>query len=103
MIHKKKEEDITKIEKRLENFKSDLNSAENLKNNKHGFLTDTSATKILLDLSSGLGIGVVVGYFIDYKLNTLPVFIFLCSVFGIAGGFLNMYRDLNKNNLDKDD
>ncbi len=52
--------------------------------------------KILIDLISGIAVGVFLGYSVDRYLNTFPIALFIFSVLGMVGGLFNIYRDLDK-------
>lgn len=88
-----KQHNISNIESNLKSFKNKLSDS---KKKESDVFNNISATKILLDLLSGLGVGILIGYFLDIRLGTEPIFIFLCTILGISGGFLNFYRDFNK-------
>ncbi|MFQ3307556.1 MAG: F0F1-type ATP synthase assembly protein I [Candidatus Midichloriaceae bacterium] len=51
---------------------------------------------IIVDILVGMIVGGFVGYICDFYLNTLPIFLFICSVLGFFSGFLNVYKNLNK-------
>jgi len=60
-----------------------------------------SALKELLRLSTiGVGlvaataIGLALGYFLDWLLGTRPWLTLAFTIFGIAAGFLNLFRDV---------
>ncbi len=48
--------------------------------------------RMVIELVSGLGIGFVVGYGIDYLAGTLPVFLVLFTLLGFAAGVKTMLR-----------
>ena len=56
-------------------------------------------TEIVASTVIGLGIG----YYIDKWLDTRPVFLLLCFLFGVIAGFLNLYRAvrLDQENMSK--
>jgi|GEM_PF-1245155 len=63
-----------------------------------------------LQFAIAVALGIVLGYFLDSKLNTLPIFLVIGLLFGAAAGFLNIYRavyprsqkDSQKSGLDED-
>ncbi len=54
------------------------------------------AFKILVDILSGIAVGVFLGYILDSYMGTLPFWLFILSVFGMMGGLYNVYRDAVK-------
>lgn len=48
------------------------------------------------DLIAGFAVGAFLGYHLDVYLGTLPLFLFVLTIFGMAAGFRNYYRDLTK-------
>ncbi|HTX54434.1 MAG TPA: AtpZ/AtpI family protein [Candidatus Baltobacteraceae bacterium] len=47
-----------------------------------------------LTLVASTAIGLLFGYLLDRWLGTTPWLTMLCTLFGIAGGFLNLFREL---------
>ena len=47
-----------------------------------------------ITLVASTAIGLLFGYFLDRWLGTSPWLTMICTLFGIAGGFLNLFRDL---------
>ncbi len=47
-----------------------------------------------LTLVASTAIGLLFGYLLDRWLGTTPWLTMLCTLFGIVGGFLNLFRDL---------
>ena len=47
-------------------------------------------------LVASIFIGFGVGYWLDKLFNTSPVFLLLFTFFGVAAGFLNVYRMIKK-------
>ncbi len=58
-----------------------------------------------LQLAAGFGLGFGMGWWVDGKLHTLPLFSILGLMLGAAGGLLNVYRAVypsKKRNKDAD-
>jgi ATP synthase protein I len=55
-------------------------------------LAQLSSVGIALVLCTMIGFGI--GYFIDLKLHTSPVFVLIFLILGIAAGFYNVFRTL---------
>lgn len=53
-------------------------------------------TQVTVDLLSGLAVGAFIGYELDKFFQTKPLCFIVFMVFGIAGGTLNLIRNLNK-------
>ncbi len=49
---------------------------------------------LTIDLISGLAVGSFIGYFLDEYFNSMPWMLFVCAIFGTAGGFYNFYKDM---------
>lgn len=45
-----------------------------------------------LQLAVAVGLGMVLGWWVDKKLNTFPLFLLLGLCIGAVAGFLNIYR-----------
>ena len=60
-----------------------------------------SGCYLVLELASGMLVGVVSGYYLDKYLNSLPVFLFLGSILGIISGGYNTYKALVEDNKAK--
>lgn len=52
------------------------------------YLISTVGIQLVVSIFIGLGIGV----YLDNKFNTSPIFIFIFLLFGIAAGFINLFR-----------
>ena len=50
------------------------------------------AWRMVIELVSGLGIGFVVGYGIDWALGTLPIFLVIFTLLGFVAGVKTMVR-----------
>jgi F0F1-type ATP synthase assembly protein I len=56
------------------------------------YLLTTIGTQIVVSVFIGLGIGI----FVDNLFGTKPVFLFIFLFFGIAAGFLNLFKVVKK-------
>ncbi|WP_293445552.1 AtpZ/AtpI family protein [Persephonella sp.] len=63
---------------------------------KKGFIQYLSIGSIGLHLVSGVVVGVLLGYFLDKYFGTSPWLTILFFFFGVAAGFRNMYKDVQK-------
>ena len=50
------------------------------------------AWRMVIELVSGLGIGFVIGYGIDWALGTLPIFLVIFTLLGFVAGVKTMVR-----------
>ncbi len=50
------------------------------------------AWRMVIELVSGLGIGFVIGYGIDWVLGTLPIFLVIFTLLGFVAGVKTMVR-----------
>lgn len=55
-----------------------------------------SASVMGLHVVSGTVVGLVMGIYLDKWLHTKPWLTLLFLIFGIAAGFMNMFRELRK-------
>ena len=61
--------------------------------------------KISLDFVASVVVGVLIGLGVDILFDSKPIFFLIFLIFGIAAGFVNMYRSiliLEKNKIHKD-
>jgi ATP synthase protein I len=54
------------------------------------------AWRMVIELVSGLGIGFVIGYGIDWMLGTLPIFLVIFTMLGFVAGVKTMIRTANE-------
>ena len=54
-------------------------------------------------LPSSIAVGLFLGYILDNLLGTDPWFLIILTLFGVASGFLSLFRGLKKYGLEKDD
>lgn len=60
------------------------------------------AMRVVTDLVSGLFVGGVIGYFLDKAFLTSPLFLVIFLFIGMAAGFMNLYRGLDKDIKDSE-
>ena len=61
--------------------------------------------KISLDFVASVVVGVLIGLGVDILFDSKPIFFLIFLIFGIAAGFMSMYRSiliLEKNKIHKD-
>lgn len=82
-------------EKKLQDLEGRINSAKEIIQQKEepSQLSTYSPFKIIVDILSGIAVGVFLGYICDSYFGTLPLFLFLFAVFGMIGGIYNVYKD----------
>lgn len=54
------------------------------------------AWRMVVELVSGLGIGFVIGYGIDWALGTMPIFLVIFTLLGFVAGVKTMIRTANE-------
>ncbi len=54
------------------------------------------AWRMVIELVAGLGIGFGIGYGLDTLFGTMPIFLVLFILFGLAAGVLTMMRSANE-------
>ena len=54
------------------------------------------AWRMVIELVSGLGIGFVMGYGIDWALGTMPIFLVIFTMLGFVAGVKTMVRTANE-------
>lgn len=57
-----------------------------------GFSQGEMAWRMVIELASGIIVGVALGYGLDYLFGTLPVFLIILCLFGFAAGVRSMMR-----------
>jgi ATP synthase protein I len=55
-----------------------------------------------LMLPSSIAVGLFMGYFLDKLLGTEPWMLIVFTLFGVASGFLSLFRGLKKLGIEKD-
>lgn len=85
---------LKELEKSIKDAKRQL---ENKTDKKNG----AGAMGVSIDLLSGVAVGSIAGYYIDKFAGTTPIFFILCFFLGVAGSFLNIYRNANKDNKEE--
>jgi F0F1-type ATP synthase assembly protein I len=45
-----------------------------------------------IDILSGIGVGLFIGFYVDKFAHTRPLFIIVCTLLGLFGGLKNMMR-----------
>jgi len=69
---------------------------KNKNKKKKAFYEYLSIGMIGLHLVSGIIVGVLIGYYLDKVFNTSPWLTIIFFFFGVAAGFNNMYKDVQK-------
>jgi ATP synthase protein I len=54
------------------------------------------AWRMVIELVAGLGIGFGMGYGLDYLFGTIPIFLVLFTLLGLAAGIKTMMRSANE-------
>jgi len=85
--------DIDDVGRRI----SDAKKAHENKDRKQ----HNSASRLSVELLSGVLVGLAFGYFLDKWLDTKPIFFIIFFFLGVAGGVLNIYK-LFRNSVDED-
>lgn len=75
---------------RIEEFK------KKIKKKQPKNISRISAGSIISELLGGIIVGSLIGYWVDSNFNTLPIFLFCCSIMGTAGGIYNICKDFKK-------
>lgn len=73
-------------------------------NTVKGFSQGEVAWRMVIELVTGMLLGVAIGYGLDVLFGTLPIFLIIFSLFGFAAGVKTMLgsaRQLAKNAADK--
>ena len=60
-------------------------------------------SSLALMLPSSIAVGLFMGYFLDRLLGTDPWLLIVFTLFGVASGFLSLFRGLKRLGLEKDD
>jgi len=84
-------EKLNELEQKIEQFK---------KQDKKPIIPQSQssslAMRVVTDLISGLLVGGAIGYFLDEAFNSSPLFLVIFLIIGMAAGFANLYRSLEK-------
>jgi len=88
------QEKLDKLENNIDSLKNKTKKTGEGKNNTAGNMR--YVMQITVDLLSGLAVGAFIGYEIDKYFETKPLYFIVFMILGMAGGFLNLIRNLNK-------
>jgi F0F1-type ATP synthase assembly protein I len=58
-------------------------------------------TSLGIMFPAAIAIGFLIGYWLDHKLHTAPVLMIIFTAFGIAAGFINLFKIVKKSNAKK--
>lgn len=53
------------------------------------------------EMVAGVAVGLLIGYWIDRWLGTMPLFFILCFFLGVAGSALNIYRLVRRDDMQR--
>jgi ATP synthase protein I len=76
------------LEKRLQKVKGQVPAART--NTVKGFSQGEVAWRMVIELVTGMLLGMAIGYGLDVLFGTLPVFLIIFSLFGFAAGIKTM-------------
>lgn len=79
---------LEELSKKIEEF--------NKRDKKKLVKKTSNGSLISIEIFSGVVVGAIFGYIIDFYMNTKPIFIIICLIFGIIGAFLNIYKIMVK-------
>ncbi len=86
----------------LEELGKAIEEAKKKASDDDGEKGSAGVLSIGIDLVSGVAVGSFVGYYLDKWFGTLPLFFIVCFFLGVAGSGLNIYRTIQRNNVDND-
>lgn len=97
-------DNLKELSKKLDDYK-----LKNITKNKNKSKVSSTplglGLKISLDFVASVVVGVLIGLGFDMLFNSKPIFFLIFLIFGIAAGFMSMYRSiliLEKNKIHKD-
>jgi len=67
-----------------------------------GFRKLAALSSLGLMLPSSIAVGLFLGYFLDKLLGTEPWLLIVFTLFGVASGFLSLFRGLKKLGVEND-
>ncbi len=82
-------EQLEQLERRIEALKEKDAPAPHMDNH---YSQAQQAWRMVIELVAGLGIGFGMGYGLDYLFGTLPIFLILFTLLGLAAGIKTMMR-----------
>ena len=83
------------IEKKIKVLSAKLDTGNKPKETSKEATPNMSyAFKISAELIAGIAIGGFIGYYIDKFFITKPLFLIIFLFLGVAGSFLNIYKDI---------
>tara|TARA_B100000575_G_scaffold135834_1_gene108291 strand:+ start:198 stop:488 length:291 start_codon:yes stop_codon:yes gene_type:complete len=86
-------EKLEKFKKRILNLKV---KQQEKKYKKIKVSNYSIAVNITIELLTGISLGAISGIFLDNYLQTKPLMLIICIIFGTIIGFFNMFKTLKK-------
>jgi len=78
---------LAALEERLKSAKTEV---EDVAHMKKDYAQANLAWRMVIELVAGLGIGFGIGYGLDYVLGTIPLFLVIFTLLGLAAGVKTM-------------
>ncbi|MBP5215568.1 MAG: AtpZ/AtpI family protein [Alphaproteobacteria bacterium] len=86
--------DIKDIDRRLQQAKK---SKKQTRRTQNSFVVFTEAAfRVTLDFAAPIIVAFAIGYVADKLLNTRPIIMIVCIVFGVLAGMLNLYKSARR-------
>ena len=95
MSKSSKKADLVQLDKKLEEFKSKKEKGEP----KH-LKVQNDGWRMVIELVTGMVLGISLGIAIDYLFGSQPVFLIVFSLLGFLAGVKTMIATANKMNMD---
>ena len=84
----------TSDKNKIERLDKNIKDLKNLKRSKKKQTNKYSSYgfQVAADLIAGILVGAFIGYWIDVYFQTKPLFLICCLIFGVFGGFYNIFK-----------
>ena len=89
MTEEDQKQRLSQLEARIATVKKAQAPAERV---DRGFSHGELAWRMVIEMTAGIGIGFGIGYGLDYLFGTIPIFLVLFTLLGLAAGIKTMMR-----------
>ena len=89
MTEEDQKQRLSQLEARIATVKKAQEPAERV---DRGFSHGELAWRMVIEMTAGIGIGFGIGYGLEYLFGTIPIFLVLFTLLGLAAGIKTMMR-----------
>ncbi len=102
-MSEKEKKELGNLDARIRQVQENTAATGRAKKSSQGISGLAQGMRMATELFAGVAVGACVGVMLDNFLNTSPLFIIICLLFGTAAGILNVYRASVADDVKKND